>query len=85
MSAYIGRTFSRIISSLSENGMFVELPNTVERNGPSRKSAGIELTYDGVASLTDRRGRPCYTIGEEIEVLVAACDISSGRISFVPA
>lgn len=85
MSAYIGRTFSGIISSLSENGMFVELPNTVEGMVRLESLPESELTYDGVASLTDRRGRPCYTIGEEIEVLVAACDISSGRISFVPA
>lgn len=85
MSAYIGRTFTGSISSLSESGFYVELPNTVEGMIRLESLPQTGVVYDGVVSLTDHRGHPLYTIGEAIEVTVASCDISAGHIAFVPA
>ena len=82
MSAYIGRTFTGIISSLSESGLYVELPNTVEGMIRLESLPQTEIVYDGAASLTDHKGHPLYTIGEAIEVVVASCDISVGHIAF---
>lgn len=42
------------------------------------------VRFDGGASVIDRNGRPLYTIGDKMDIQVAACDISTGRISFVP-
>lgn len=83
MSAYIGRTFTGIISSLSEMGMYVELSNTVEGLIRPEALPEQELRYDGAASYTDRRGRPLYTVGDEIDIQVASCDISAGRVGFI--
>lgn len=85
MSAYIGKTFTGVISSVSEFGMYVELSNTVEGMIRPESLPDKELQYDGVASFTDRKGRPLYTVGDEIDIQVASCDISAGRIGFVPA
>ena len=41
-----------------------------------------ELRFNGVASLTDPLGRPRYTVGQSIDIQVAACDVSMGRVSF---
>ena len=81
---HIGEAFDGVISSISPFGLFVELPNSVEglvRMGELPESG---LEYDEVASLTDRRGRPVYTVGDAVRVRVIAADVSAGQIDFEP-
>ena len=88
MSAYLGKTFTGVVSSITEFGLYVELPNTVEgmiRPESLETGDGGELRFDGVASLCDARGRKRYTVGDAMEIQVAACDVSTGRITFLPA
>lgn len=88
MSAYLGKVFTGVVSSIAEFGLYVELPNTVEgmiRPESLEAGDGGELRFDGVASLCDSRGRKRYTVGDAIQIQVAACDVSTGRITFLPA
>lgn len=85
MAGYLGCRFTGVISSVTDFGLYVELPNTVEGLVRLESLPDESLSFDGVASVRDRRGRPVFTIGDKMEIQVAACDISTGRISFVPA
>ncbi|MDD2361972.1 MAG: ribonuclease R [Oscillospiraceae bacterium] len=85
MGRFIGDEFDGIISSVSFFGLFVELPNSVEGLVHIDSLPESELSYDEVASLTDRRGRPVYTVGDEIRVRVVSTDVSAGQIDFIPA
>lgn len=82
MRGYIGQVFPGVIASASDFGLFVELENTV--TGLVRTEALPEegLCYDGAASLVDMAGRPRYTVGQSLEILVTACDVSTGRVTF---
>ncbi len=85
MAGFLGRTFRGVVSSVTDFGVYVELPNTVE--GMIRLESLPEegLRFDGAAAVVDSRGRPLYTIGDEVDIQVAACDVSTGRIAFVPS
>ena len=85
MAGYLGRDFTGVISSVTAFGLYVELPNTVEGMVRLESLPEEDLTFDGVAALRNRLGRAVYTIGDAMDIQVAACDISTGRITFVPA
>ena len=85
MAGHLGQSFSGVISSVSDFGFYVELPNTVEGMVRLESLKEANLRYDNVAALTDERGRQVYRVGDEFEVQVASCDVSTGRIAFVPA
>ncbi|MDD3833472.1 MAG: ribonuclease R [Oscillospiraceae bacterium] len=84
MGRFIGDEFDGIISSVSFFGLFVELPNSVEGLVHTDSLPESDLSYDEVASLTDRKGRPVYTVGDKIRVRVVSTDVSAGQIDFVP-
>lgn len=88
MAGYMGKTFTGIISAVTDFGVYVELPNTVEglvRVELLSETAGVPLSYDTIASLCDPAGKKRYTIGDDMTIQVASCDISAGFINFVPA
>ena len=85
MRAHLGETFEGIIVSLSDFGLFVELPNTVSGLVPVEALPELELRFDDMASLVDGTGRRRYTIGQALAVKAASCDVSMGRVNFVPA
>ena len=60
----------------------MELENTVTGLLRLEHLPEEELRFNGVASLTDPLGRPRYTVGQSIDIQVAACDVSMGRVSF---
>ncbi len=84
MAGFLGRTFTGTISGMSDFGVYVELPNTAEGMVRRESLPEEELTFDGAASLRDPLGRARYTVGEEMTIVVAACDVSTGRITFIP-
>ena len=85
MRAHLGETFEGVIVSLSDFGLFVELPNTVSGLVPVEALPDLELRFDDMASLVDGTGRRRYTIGQALAVKAASCDVSMGRVNFVPA
>lgn len=87
MAGYLGKIFTGVISSVTEFGVYIELPNTVEglvRTELLSDAAGVPLSYDDVASLCDPLGKRRFTVGDSLTIQVASCDISAGFINFVP-
>ena len=88
MAGYLGKVFTGTISAVTDFGVYVELPNTVEglvRVELLSEIDGVPLSYDMMASLCDPAGKKRYTIGDSMTIQVASCDISAGFINFVPA
>ena len=88
MAGYLGKVFTGTISAVTDFGVYVELPNTVEglvRVELLSEIDGVPLSYDTMASLCDPAGKKRYTIGDSMTIQVASCDISAGFINFVPA
>ena len=84
MAGFLGRTFTGTISGVSDFGVYVELPNTAEGMVRLESLPEEGLTFDGAASLRDPLGRARYTVGDKMDIVVAACDVSAGRITFIP-
>lgn len=80
MKAHIGEAFDAAVSSVTEWGIFVELPNGIE--GLVRKEAlGDTAEFDEKRHIL-RVGDTVYTIGRELRV---KCDcVENGKIDFVP-
>ncbi len=85
MLQFIGQQMQGIISSVTPFGFYVELNNSVEGLVRIERLNHHDLRYDEVASLTDGIGRPLYTVGDSISVLVVSADVSTGHIDFEPA
>ncbi|MDD3693366.1 MAG: ribonuclease R [Oscillospiraceae bacterium] len=85
MLQFIGQQLQGIISTVTPFGFYVELDNSVEGLVRIESLNRHDLQYDEVASLTDSIGRPLYTVGDRITVMVVSADVSTGRIDFEPA
>lgn len=85
MLQFIGQQMQGIISTVTSFGFYVELDNSVEGLVRIENLNHRGLQYDEVASLTDSIGRPLYTVGDSITVLVVSADVSTGHIDFEPA
>ncbi len=78
----IGTEFEGMITSVSGQGIYVELPNTVE--GMIRADAlGADLQYDGLFTLKSRDGKT-YRVGDPLRVVCTRADVASGQIDFLP-
>lgn len=84
MAGFLGQSFPGIIASVTEFGVYVELENTAEGLVRLESLSGDGLRFDGTASLVDPQGRRRYMVGDSLAVTVAACDVSAGRITFLP-
>lgn len=81
MSAHIGEVFEGIISSVTEYGFYVELPNTAEGFVRIESLHCGSYEYDGRFTVYEN-GSKLYSVGDKVKVLCAAADVSSGRIDF---
>ncbi|MBQ9860322.1 MAG: VacB/RNase II family 3'-5' exoribonuclease [Clostridia bacterium] len=82
MRRYLGDRFTGLIVSVTAAGLFVELENTVCGLVPVEELPEGYLEYDGFLSLADGLGRPVYSVGQQVEIQVAACDVPAGRVKF---
>ena len=82
MVSHIGEEFDGVISYVSYQGLFVELPNTVE--GLVRFEALPVGEYDVVEQvpLEDTLSGAKYRIGDSIRIIVLSADVSAGRVDF---
>lgn len=85
MRAHLGEQFSGVISAVVPHGVYVELPNGVEGLIRMESLPHGEYMYDGSIQMTERLTGTKYRVGEPLEIMVAAADIASGRVDFVPA
>ena len=84
MRSHIGETMEGLISGVTAFGVFVELENTVEglirlENLPEDEYVFAEERY------LLKGTKHSYKIGDRMRIIVAACDVGSRRVEFVPA
>jgi ribonuclease R len=85
MSKHIGEVYDGVISSVKSFGMYVELSNSVEGLVRVDKLPGGWFEYDEVTmSFYCKRTGVRYSIGDNIKVIAARADVSSGQIDFEP-
>lgn len=83
MKSHIGETFTARISSVTEFGFYVQLPDTVEGLVHIRTLPEGEYDYSEPVSLTERFSGVSYTLGQTVQVICSAVNVSDGIIDFV--
>lgn len=81
MSKFLGEKFTGTISGVQEFGVFVELENGVEGLVKLDCLPNDEYVYDDMA-LTLHGSNHHYTIGDEVEIVVAATNTRLRQIDF---
>ena len=83
MENHLNEPMDGIISSVAGQGVYVELPNTVE--GLVRtESLGEDFSFDGLMGMRNREGKR-YRIGDKLRVICVRADVNSGQIDFALA
>jgi len=82
MQQHIGDSFEGIISSVTEFGFYVELPNTVEGLVHVNTLSEGYYTYDGFFSLADEYSSRSFTVGDKVQVICSRADVNSGNVDF---
>ncbi len=84
MEAHVGEDFTAVISSVTDFGFFVELPNLAEGLVHVRDLGDDYYIYDEkTLSLTGKRGSEFYRLGDKVNVRLARVDSALQRIDFV--
>lgn len=85
MNERIGQAFTGIVSGVTEFGVFVELPSTIEGMVRIQNLPDDYYIYDETQyRLEGRHTGKTYTLGDEMAILVAGVDLSQRRIEFLP-
>lgn len=83
MKSHIGETFTARISSVTEFGFYVQLPDTIEGLVHIRTLPEGEYDYSEPVSLTERFSGVSYNLGQTVQVICSAVNVSDGIIDFV--
>ncbi|MDD6098495.1 MAG: ribonuclease R [Oscillospiraceae bacterium] len=83
MKSHIGEVFEGRISSVTEFGFYVMLPDSVEGLVHIRSLPEGEYDYSEPLSLTEKFSGVSYTLGDTIRVICSSADVSEGKIDFV--
>lgn len=83
MKQHIGESFTAKISGVTEYGFYAELPNTVEGLVHIRTLPEGEYDYTEPVALTEKFSGKSYRLGDTVQVLCAAVNVSDGTIDFV--
>ena len=84
MHDHIGEVYAGMISSITNRGMYVELPNLIE--GMIRIDDLTEDTYtfdESTLCLIGKKNKRGYRLGDELEVIVKDARKEVGEIDFV--
>lgn len=84
MCAYIGEEYEGVVSGVTQRGIFVELPNSVEGFVSIDSFEDADYQFDGMITQIDRRTGKKLTIGTPMRILVVSADVATGRIDFAP-
>lgn len=83
MSERIGEEYEGIISSVTNFGMFVELPNTIEGLVHMSTLSDDYYVYDEKhLSLIGERTRKVYKLGDEVRIKVSKVDMFAHEVYF---
>lgn len=83
MKAHVGEEFDGIISSLASQGVYVELPNTVEGLVKVENLPDGEYDFDGLLTYTEIKSGKTYRIGDPIRIKCIKSDVANGNIDFM--
>ena len=84
MEQHLGETFEGVISSITQWGMYVELPNTVEGMVHVSKLPGDYYLYDEQAyEMVGRDTGRKYKLGQKVQVQVEQTDRFLRTIDFI--
>lgn len=83
MKSHIGEVFTARISSVTEFGFYVQLPDTIEGLVHIRTLPEGEYDYSEPVSLTERFSGTSYILGQTVKVICSAVNVSDGIIDFV--
>ncbi|MBC1890575.1 ribonuclease R [Listeria booriae] len=83
MVQHVGEIFKGIISSVTNFGLFIELPNTIEGlvHVSTMKGDYFQFHQNQLAMIGERTGQ-VYRIGDEVEVEVTKVDVDHREIDF---
>ncbi|MBU3181546.1 ribonuclease R [Clostridium psychrophilum] len=83
MSERIGQEFNGIISSVTNFGLFVELPNTIEGLVHMTSLDDDYYVFDERhLTLIGERTKKMYKLGEEVKIVVSKVDLASHEVYF---
>lgn len=82
MQQHIGEVFEGLISSVTEFGFYVELPNTAEGLVHVNSLPEGCYSYDGYFMLMDEFSDRKFCVGDKVKVMCSRCDVNSGKIDF---
>lgn len=83
MSEKIGEEYKGIVSSVTNFGMFVELPNTIEGLVHISTLADDYYIYDeNHLTLIGERTKNIYRLGDEVKIKVSKVDLDSHEVYF---
>ncbi len=83
MKNHIGEEFEGFISGVSPNGIFVELPSTIEGMVSVNAMPVGEYEVQHGVILTGAANGKVYTVGDPIKVKLASVNVNGGFIDFV--
>lgn len=83
MKRHIGESFTAKISGVTEYGFYAKLPNSVEGLVHIRTLPEGEYDYSEPVALTEKFSGVSYELGNTVQVVCAAVDVSSGNVDFV--
>ena len=84
MKAHLGEEFTGIISGMTAKGIFVKIENGAEGFVSLTDFVSCDFEYDGSVQMKDRNSERTIMIGDQMDIIVAASDVSSGRVDFMP-
>jgi ribonuclease R len=82
MKQHLGESFIAKISGVMEYGFYAELPNTVEGLVHIRTLPEGEYDYSEPVALTEKFSGVTYRLGDTVQVICAAVNVSDGTIDF---
>lgn len=82
MGQHIGEHFEGVVSGVTQRGVFVRLPNSVEGFVSLDSFGGEYFVYDGL--ITHRSRKRVLTIGTPLAIIVASSHVATGKVDFIP-
>lgn len=84
MRNHLGELHTGVISGVTPKGVFVKLPNNAEGFVALSDFEDCDFQFDGEIAHHDLRSGRVLMMGQELGIIVAAADVATGRIDFVP-
>lgn len=83
MRAHIGEIYNGVVSSVTNNGIFVITDIGIEGFIKLTDIEGSNFESDGMTLIKDRNSGNAYSIGDEVRVEVINSNVATGKIDFI--